>query len=54
MVNMDIFYSDLMWVIMILCIIGAVVLAGCIAIDILRSEEENKRMEVMKQIKEKH
>jgi len=53
MINMCSFYSDLMEVIVLLCIIGAILLAGYIAIDLIRSEEEDKRMEVIKSIKEK-
>ena len=54
MANMCSFYSDLIEVIVLLCIIGAILLAGYIAIDLVRSEEEEKRMEVIEQIKEKH
>ena len=54
MLNMNNFYSDLMEVIVLLCIVGAILLAGYIAIDLIRSEEEEKQMEVIESIKEKH
>lgn len=47
MTDMCGFYSDLIEVIVLLCIVGAILLAGYIAIDLIRSEEEEKRMEVI-------